>query len=447
MPRIPQEIIDAILDHFAGCHESSAVWRTCALVSKSFRPHSQRALFRHITIDAMDRPSLSRLHAVLVDNPRLGTHVRELSLSIRLTESLSQTFETLLDTLIRFTGLTSCTWVQAPLPSQWPIDETLRTKLYQFLRLPSLVKVVIHGADQVLVDFLASCGQLKSLAVNVSPGYLEDSVRFPGAGSISISTTRSTPASGQLEELIIHQHCILELVHSLASQSSRLHVSRLRKLTIIRSSSSFKLKELRKASQQMLDLCADALEELTCGKHLLSSFLSLLPHRQIRPLLISPSTDGMSSDVTGCFNLTHLTRLTLLRYFIPPRFEVELWLQRFLRLSIGTPNSLQVITLRLPPSFSRDEWNALDVILSNATSISRAHLSLVLFHSSSDYARRLGDDFMAPELRKEYLPNLMERGGFSINIEFWPGVPEEVISLPSLQSSNGLIGIRDAHRG
>jgi len=42
-------------------------------------------------------------------------------------------------------------------------------RLYQFLQLHSLVKVVIYGDDQDLVGFLASCEQLKSLTVN-DPG-------------------------------------------------------------------------------------------------------------------------------------------------------------------------------------------------------------------------------------------------------------------------------------
>lgn len=128
------------------------------------------------------------------------------------------------------------------------------------------------------------------------------------------------------------------------------------------------------------------------------------------------------------YGLSRLTRLT----FMPPLHNVDPWLQTFLRTSIGTPNSLQVITLRLPTSFPKAEWNALDVILSNAMCISHAHLYLVAPHSSSTCGGRAWAGFMAPALAKELVPNLIERGGFSLHVEsFVRGVYEQtVLSLP-----------------
>lgn len=263
MPHIPQEIIDAILDQFVGCHQSSAIWRTCALVSKSFQPHSQRLLFRSITINA-ELPSLLRLHAILGDSPHLGTHVRKLTVSVT-----SEVLETLSDTLTKFTGVTSCIWWHqyGTLTS----NEILLTRLHQFLRSPSLVKVWIQGAhpDNPLIRFLASCEQLKSLAVNVRLSYHENGVvfrKFPRA--VSISTTRPTSASGLLEALVIHQDSVVALVNSLTSQSSGLRVSHLRKLTLIaRLGGSLFEEGVREASQKVLDLCAESLQELTVGKH------------------------------------------------------------------------------------------------------------------------------------------------------------------------------------
>ena len=108
MPHIPQEIIDAIIDQLAGLYGSYTFWKTCALVSKSFRLHSQTLLFRSITIHMGRMASLSRLHAVLQGNPHLATHVRELSLSIRLRELLGMLEMPIMDTLTRFTETTSC---------------------------------------------------------------------------------------------------------------------------------------------------------------------------------------------------------------------------------------------------------------------------------------------------------------------------------------------------
>jgi len=261
MPHIPQEIIDAILDDLAGCLANPADWKACALVSKSFRPYSQSVLFRSITIDTEDH-SLWRLHTVLEDNPHLGTHVRELVLSITPRDLPDILQPLIMDTLARFTGVTSCIWMEHLLPSE-STSETLRRRLYQFLRLPSLVNVAVYGADRVLVHFLASCEQLKFLAVNMPSHYNKDAAILPRVGAIS--TTRSTPASGLLEALVVNQSYIIDLVHSLTSQSSRLRVSRLRKLTFFRRYGD--LNEEKKAFQQALDLCAESLEELTVGKH------------------------------------------------------------------------------------------------------------------------------------------------------------------------------------
>ena len=146
-------------------------------------------------------------------------------------------------------------------------------------------------------------------------------------------------------------------------------------------------------------------------------------------------TEG-ASDETSYFDLTRLTRLTRLRYFISSGVKVDRWLQTFLRTSIGTRNSVQVITLRMLHSFSRYEWNALDVILSNASCISQAHLSLVLLHTSPAYAKELGDVLTVPERTKEYIPNLMERGGFSIDIVY-SEIFEKLISVPRQISYSG----------
>jgi len=123
-------------------------------------------------------------------------------------------------------------------------------------------------------------------------------------------------------------------------------------------------------------------------------------------------------------DLTRLTRLAGLHCFIPSSLKLDVWLQTFLRTSIGTSNSLQAITLRVPPFF-RGEWNAFDAILSTATCISQVYLSLMFSRCSPDSAKRLRDVFTT----KEYFPNLVERGGFSIYIECG-GVSEMVVSLP-----------------
>jgi len=113
---------------------------------------------------------------------------------------------------------------------------------------------------------------------------------------------------------------------------------------------------------------------------------------------------------------------------------MDRWLQTFFRTSIGTPNSLEVVTLHLPwidEGRLGDECIALDILLPNATSISEAHLSIV-FSMSPENANDMGDMLTAPGVAEEYIPNLMERGGFSLEGKCW-GLYETVISLPRRQ--------------
>lgn len=189
-------------------------------------------------------------------------------------------FETLADTRIRFTRVTSCTWIESE-DSGLSCDK-LHIRLYQFLPLPSLARVVTLKANLVLIDFLASCKQLKSLTVDVPSAHLEYGAIVPGAASKS--TTRLSPASGLLEELIIGQGRSAELVHSLASKSSPLCISHLRKLT--RASFVSEFDEEMKAFRRILDFCAESLEELTICKHLSPSCVPSFFYGCTNPLLI-----------------------------------------------------------------------------------------------------------------------------------------------------------------
>ena len=179
-----------------------------------------------------------------------------------------------------FTGLTCCIWTEQLQLFEWPIGGTFRMRLYQFLRSPSLVNVISLRADQVLVDFLASCEQLKSLTVNISHVFFKDSV-IP-SGVASISTIHSTPVSTcLLEELIISQSTLAVLVRSLIS-------SGLHELVVPRGFLTRMVSELEetKAFQQVLDLCAESSEEVRIGEHL-PLFVAAPQHRPAKRLLIS----------------------------------------------------------------------------------------------------------------------------------------------------------------
>jgi len=73
--------------------------------------------------------------------------------------------------------------------------------------------------------------------------------------------------------------------------------------------------------------------------------------------------------------------------------------------------------LHLPHCFPRNGWNALDGLLCNAACISQAHLLFVFSCGTSDSTKRLCAIFTDPGFMKKYIPNLLERGGFSIDVE------------------------------
>ena len=130
--------------------------RACVSVAASRRPESQ------------PRPCDPRAR------PVSAHRTKNLARDIRYALGL------LWDMLIMFTRIASCAWAQHLMSSGRPACATLLARLYQFLRSPSLVKLVIHWAhSSPLVSLLASCEQLKSLTVGMHSSQFEEQRYFP----------------------------------------------------------------------------------------------------------------------------------------------------------------------------------------------------------------------------------------------------------------------------
>ncbi|KAJ7457233.1 hypothetical protein B0H11DRAFT_1925170 [Mycena galericulata] len=75
VPRVPQEIIDAIVDNV----EDMSSLKACSLVCWAFVPASRTRIFRTICIDMLSNHA-HNLHAVLLRNPDLALYVRDVTI-------------------------------------------------------------------------------------------------------------------------------------------------------------------------------------------------------------------------------------------------------------------------------------------------------------------------------------------------------------------------------
>ena len=103
--QLSQELIDEIIDYFQiicpeeyyHAKKNGDGLRTCALISRAFRSRSQKHLFTYIGVEMWDsnaaQSTWERLKDVFSTNPRLASHVKILTLTIKETDDLwSQCF-------------------------------------------------------------------------------------------------------------------------------------------------------------------------------------------------------------------------------------------------------------------------------------------------------------------------------------------------------------------
>jgi hypothetical protein len=74
---VPQDIIEGIVDQLRGHNDAL---RSCAVVSRSFLLPSRRNLLAIVHLDSVDKTEC--LHNLLVSNPGLSLHIRDLTFAI-----------------------------------------------------------------------------------------------------------------------------------------------------------------------------------------------------------------------------------------------------------------------------------------------------------------------------------------------------------------------------
>ncbi|KAJ7702758.1 hypothetical protein B0H17DRAFT_1194634 [Mycena rosella] len=108
MIRIPQELVDAIVD---GVAEARSM-KSCALVASKFRNPSQRILLRSLTIKCgykeQERSNYGALSSLLSESPHIAQHVKRLTLKLPAGQKDLQDVEILQRVLARMTRVKHC---------------------------------------------------------------------------------------------------------------------------------------------------------------------------------------------------------------------------------------------------------------------------------------------------------------------------------------------------
>lgn len=186
LPRLPQELVDHIIDHL---NDDLVSLRKCALVCQAWLPASRYHLFAKVSLKAtspQQEPSLlqercKRLHGVLVRSPEIICNIREVeicegsplhhpypdaqcSTTWVTTERTLMAFFRMLTHVRRFdfSATSSLYWMLLP--------PTFQAALYTLLSLPTLTYIRLHSwmfPNFDALNFLLShCQNLKGLALS-----------------------------------------------------------------------------------------------------------------------------------------------------------------------------------------------------------------------------------------------------------------------------------------
>ena len=160
VPRIPQEIIDQILDHLAADSDSFRL-RSCALVSKSWVPSCQHHLFHTILFTST---SIVRwLETFPVPEDSLIHHVRELCFSIGKHDDIPERF---FEYILRFTNIEKMALVgevdllRLWTPPFWRLPQSVTSLTISSNTATRLVQIRDVMAQLPNLDNLSLCGPL-----------------------------------------------------------------------------------------------------------------------------------------------------------------------------------------------------------------------------------------------------------------------------------------------
>ena len=164
VPRIPQEIIDEILDHLAT--DGSKLLKSCSLVSKSWVPSCRRHLFHTVAFSRKNIPRWLRIFPVPEESP--AHHVRCLWFVVRGYEDTPKKF---FEHASWFTNVEQVTLKAGGAR----LDKPLRAS---FSRLPPSVTSLTVSGDTASLgqirDIMAQLPNLDDLSLSGRMGVTDD---------------------------------------------------------------------------------------------------------------------------------------------------------------------------------------------------------------------------------------------------------------------------------
>lgn len=170
IPRLPQEVIDLIIDELSVLPEDDSAGKAleaCSTTSSAFRHRCQRHLFRHVKITPVNHAFvLAGLHAT---SPRIRGYVQKFSLHLQSDSELIKPSYLPTHALPPLPNIYKLSlWLQRrePRPVMWAtLNNPFRSWVRSLLCGPALTRLTLFGIDDLPTAVFLPCVRLKVLRV------------------------------------------------------------------------------------------------------------------------------------------------------------------------------------------------------------------------------------------------------------------------------------------
>ncbi|KAF8058184.1 hypothetical protein FPV67DRAFT_1676440 [Lyophyllum atratum] len=171
MPSIlPQEIVETIIEEIDDGSSSikNHTFRSCSLVSQSFRDPAQKRLLRYLLIDPATASQYEKLCKTLQSSPRICSFVESMcfiidtdNISARSTSDSEE-----LPDLPRLRHVTVTAGTYGGCPGEWPVlPAAFKDDLCEIIRRPTVAVLSIYLISGFPVGIVCSCPQLTMLDI------------------------------------------------------------------------------------------------------------------------------------------------------------------------------------------------------------------------------------------------------------------------------------------
>jgi hypothetical protein len=165
-PTLPPEIIDEIVDKLSN-EDDRITLKACSAVCSSFRDPAQKKLFSSIYIHSSPKATLRNdcLSEILISNPHIATFIESVFILLVMDAP-----DTLLGKFLNLPRLSSIAfWDGSEGGIVWgSLSSCFRTDFFHLLQMPTLRSVSLFPMQDLPINALRRCSQLKSLSMTKS---------------------------------------------------------------------------------------------------------------------------------------------------------------------------------------------------------------------------------------------------------------------------------------